>query len=336
MTATVQTGPADQADVPRPAQPAVPQPAAPQPAAPRPAAAPSTTRTKRTPGPTRAEQTVPVDCGGLHPVVHRPPLEEYLRLLWQRRHFVWADARARTLSESRRFLLGQVWLVLRPVLDAAVYLVIFGLVMRSSRGVENFLGYLVIGVFLFRFTAGTVNAGAKSITSGRALVRSFSFPRIALPVAEVTRQVLRFGPTLGAMLVLILVIPPGARLGWRWLLLPLVLALQVVLVTGLVLLTARLVAKIPDLSQVISLGNRFWLYGSGVMFSFERFVDHPTVLAVVEVNPMFQVLDMARDCLLYAQTPSLASWAILTGWAAVALVGGLVFFWRGEESYGAA
>ncbi len=308
MTATIQAG--------------TPQPAAP--AGPR----RQTARTAR---------LVPVDCGGLHPVVDRPPLDEYLSLLWQRRHFVWADARARTLSESRRFLLGQVWLVLRPVLDAAVYLVIFGLIMRASRGIENFLGYLIIGVFLFRFTAGAINVGSKSITAGRALVRSFSFPRIALPVADVARQVIRFVPTLCAMVVLIVLIPPGARLSWRWLLLPLVLGLQVVLVTGLVLLTARLVAKVPDLSQVIALATRFWFYGSGVMYSFEhRFGDNPTVMAVVELNPMYQVLDIARDCLLYAQTPSLTSWGILAGWAVVALAGGLVFFWRGEESYGAA
>ncbi len=329
MTATIQAGTADQADIPRPAPH---QPPPPRPAPPRPAA----TRPSRPPVPTRAEQLVPVDCGGLHPVVQRPPLDEYLRLLWLRRHFVWADARARTLHESRHLLLGQVWLVLHPVLDAGVYMVIFGLVMRSARGIDNFLGYLIIGVFLFRFTTGAISSGSRSITTGRALVRSFSFPRIALPVADVTRQLLRFVPTLFAMLVLLLVIPPGARLSWRWLLLPLVLALQAVLVTGLVLLTSRLVAKVPDLNQVIGLVCRFWMYGSAVMFSFERFVHHPTVLAVVELNPMFQVLDITRDCLLYAQTPSLASWAVLTGWAAVTLVGGLVFFWRGEESYGAA
>jgi len=329
MTATIQAGqtgpahPVDHAGQTRALQPARPA----RPAVPHP---------HHSPTPVRGVQVVPVDCAGLRPVVHRPPLGEYLRLLWQRRHFVWADARARTLSESRRFLLGQVWMVLRPVLDAGVYLVIFGLVMHSNRGIENFLGYLIIGVFMFGFTTGAITSGSQSITSGRALVRSFSFPRAALPVAEVTRQVLRFVPTLGAMLLLVVVIPPGARLSWRWLLLPLVLTLQVVLATGLVLLTARLVTKVPDLSQVISMLTRFWMYGSAVMFSFERFVHHPTVLAVVEANPMFQVLDITRDCLLYARTPSLSSWAILAAWAVVALVGGLVFFWRGEESYGAA
>ncbi|MDR3068074.1 MAG: ABC transporter permease [Cellulomonas sp.] len=318
MTTTIQTGPADQSDLPATTRP-------------QPRTAPART------SPTRTDRLVPVDCGGLRPVVDRPPLDVYLHLLWQRRHFVWADARARTLSESRRFLLGQIWLVLRPVMDAAVYLVIFGLVMHASRGIENFLGYLIVGVFLFRFTSGAINAGSRSIISGRALVRSFSFPRIALPVADIARQVLRFVPTLSTMLVLILLIPPGSRPTWRWLLLPLVLTLQVVLVTGLVLIASRLVARVPDLSQVIALATRFWFYGSGVMFSFEqRFGDNPTVMTVVELNPMYQVLDIARDCLLYAQTPSLASWGILAGWAVVALAGGLVFFWRGEESYGAA
>jgi len=286
--------------------------------------------------PLRAKRLVPVDCGGLGPVSIRPPLDEYLHMTWQRRHFIWADARARTLSESRRFLLGTVWLVLRPVLDASVYLVIFGLLLHSNRGIENFLGYLVVGVFLFRFTTGAINAGSKSITSGKAMLRSFMFPRIALPVAEVTRQVLRFMPTLVAMLVLILLMPPGAKLSWRWLLLPAIVVLQVMLIAGLTLLTSRFLANVHDLTQLVSLFNRFWMYGSGVMYSFERFTSNETVLAIVELNPMYQVLDMSRDCLLYAQTPSLWSWAILVAWAVVSLLAGMVYFWRGEESYGAS
>lgn len=80
--------------------------------------------------------------------------------------------------------------------------------------------------------------------------------------------------------------------------------------------------------------TRFWLYGSGVFFSFDAFVSHPTVLAVVELNPLFLVLDMTRDVLLYGQTPDLRSWAVLGAWAAGALLVGFLFFWRGEETYG--
>jgi len=287
----------------------------------------------------------PVDGTVLRPVASRPPLGEYLRLLWRRRHFIVADARARVSTSNSGTLLGRVWLVLSPLLDAAVYLVIFGLLLRSSRGIDNFIGYLVIGVFLFQFTSRCLSQGSRSVIAGRSLVKSFAFPRAALPVATVAREVLSFVPTLATLVVVVLLTRPGAedawtapidQITWRWLLVPAVLLLQVALALGLALLGARVTTRIPDLANVIGVLSRFWLYGSAVFFSFDRFIDHPTLLRVVEVNPMFLVLDMVRDCLLYAQTPAWSSWAVLAAWSLGLLVVGTVVFWRGEESYGSA
>ncbi|WP_307861534.1 ABC transporter permease [Cellulomonas wangleii] len=287
----------------------------------------------------------PVDGTLLQPVTGRPPMAEYLHLLWKRRHFIAADARAKVSTRNSGTLLGRAWLVLSPLMDATVYLVIFGLLLRSSRGIDNFIGYLVIGVFLFQFTSRCLVQGSRSLIAGRALLRSFAFPRAALPVAAVAREALSFAPALATLVVIVLFTRPGQedawtapidQISWRWLLVPLVLALQLAMNLGLALIAARITTRVRDLSNVITLFTRFWLYGSAVFFSFDRFIDHPTLLQVVQLNPMFIVLDMVRDCLLYAQTPAWESWALLSGWAAALLVVGTVTFWRGEESYGTA
>lgn len=283
----------------------------------------------------RATRTEVIDGTGLRAVVARPALTTYLHLVWARRHFIYADARAHVVSGSRGMVLGSSWLVLRPVLDATVYLVMFGVVLKTDRGIDNFLGYLIIGVFMFQFTSRCVSSGGQALLSGKSLMRSFSFPRASLPVATLVRELLRYVPVLMAMVLLISLIPPTESVSWRWLLLPLVLGLQVLLCLGLTLIASRSVARIPDLQHVIGLMTRFWLFGSGVFFSYERFIDHPVALRLVELNPMFVVLDMARDCLLYATTPSLTSWAVLSAWS-VGLAGvGILYFWRGEERYGA-
>lgn len=271
---------------------------------------------------------------GLSPVGRRPPLLVYVARLWDRRHFIMADSRARVASGTRQLILGRVWLVLRPVMDGLVYLLVFGMLLRTSRGIENFVGYLLIGVFMFGFTARSLNSGASSIVGGRNLIRSFTFPRVSLPIATALRETLNTVPGVAAMMVLIIVIPPHAEVTWRWLLFPLVFALQVVFNLGISMIAARLVSKIPDLTNVISFLTRFWLYGSAVFFSYDQFVDHPTILTLMQANPLFNVLDITRDILLYGTTPSWHSWAILAAWAVGTALTGLVFFWRGEESYG--
>lgn len=277
-----------------------------------------------------------VSAGRLTRVGARPPLGVYLGQLWNRRHFLWAEARAKVTSGTRENLLGTVWLVLKPVLDGLTYFLIFGLLLKSSRGIDNFLGYLIVGVFLFSFTTKTVTSGANSIKSGRNLIRAFAFPRASLPISVILRGMLDMIPVLAAMVVILAVLPPAEVFTWRVVLVPAVLALQVLFTTGLALFLARCVAVVPDLNQLISFDMRLWLYGSGVFFSYDQFIDHPTALALMEANPMFMVLNMARDCLLYGVTPALSSWLGLGAWAVGTLVVGFLFFYHGEESYGRA
>ncbi len=220
------------------------------------------------------------------------------------------------------------------MLNGLAYFLIFGKVLNSSKGIENFVGYLIIGVFLFQFTTQSVTGGAKSIASGRNLIRAFTFPRASLPISVVLRGILNLVPTLGAMFVLLLALPEQEHWNLAAVLFPAVLLMQVVFTTGLALLLARAAAALPDLNQLISVLMRFWLYGSAVFFSIDRFKDYPWIVGIMEANPMYIVLDAARDTLLYGVVPELSTWIGLGAWSFGMLVVGFLVFWRAEESYG--
>lgn len=275
-----------------------------------------------------------VDVTGMRRVFGRPPLPRYLSQLWDRRHFIRADARGRLVSGTRGTFLGSGWLALKPALDGAVYFLVFGVLLQLSRGIDNFVAFLVIGVFLFHYTTRCLVRGAQSMVAGRNLVRSFTFPRAALPVAVVVREAMNLVPVLAVMFLLVLLVPPLEPVTWRWLLFPVVLVLQTTFNLGLALLAARATAAVPDVANVLGFAARIWLYGSGVFFAVERFVSDPGLLRVLQANPLYQVLHISRDLLLYATTPDPASWAVLVAWAVGTLLVGLVVFWRGEETYG--
>ncbi|WP_159550326.1 ABC transporter permease [Citricoccus sp. K5] len=275
-----------------------------------------------------------VHMSGLKRVGARPTLGNYLARLWGVRHFIAYEAKVSVGVENREHLLGNIWLVLTPLLNGATYFLIFGLLLGTSRGVENFLAYLTVGVFMFTFTSRTVMQGANSLTRKNNVVEAFNFPRIALPVSSVLKESLTYGITLVTMLLLILAVPPLEVISWRWLLLIPTVLLQLVLIMGLVLLFARIVSKVRDFSQILTFALRVWMYGSGVFYSFESIISHPGVLAVLQFNPMHQVLDISRKSLLYGVTPGWDQWLILAGWAVGLFVVGLLAFWRADESLG--
>ena len=75
---------------------------------------------------------------GLARVGARPPLLVYLRELWARRVFAVTLARFRiqsTVSDNR---LGLGWVVLQPLLNAALYGAVFGSILSANTRPTNF------------------------------------------------------------------------------------------------------------------------------------------------------------------------------------------------------
>lgn len=126
-----------------------------------------------------------VDDSGLQPVNSAPNMREYLTRLHKRRYFINADARSRALSNGRGMFLGRAWLVLQPLLEILVYALIFGVILKVSRGIENYVGYLIIGVVFFRFVSRGINSGSGLIQSNHSLISSFNFPRAAVACSAI-------------------------------------------------------------------------------------------------------------------------------------------------------
>ncbi|CAM5539178.1 transport permease protein [Streptomyces purpurascens] len=120
----------------------------------------------------------------------RPSLIEYVRQLWDRRHFILAFSRAKLTAQYSQAKLGQLWQVATPLLNAAVYFFIFGLLLEADRGMsrEVYIPFLVTGVFVFTFTQSSVMAGVRAISGNLGLVRALHFPRASLPISFALQQ----------------------------------------------------------------------------------------------------------------------------------------------------
>lgn len=277
---------------------------------------------------------VAIDLGRLRRVGQRPGFVEYLGQLWNRRSFIFFDAKARVQSGNDKNILGSAWLILTPMLTGLTFYLIFGLLLNTSRGIENFIGYLIIGVFTFQMSTRSISGGAKALTGNTSMIRAFQFPRASLPIAINVRELLSSIPVTIVMLLFVLLTPPDEAITWRWLLILPAIVLQFVFNLGIGMLLAPLVLKIPDVGMLLSFVMRIWMYASAVFFSDQRFNQYPVVKTIMDFNPLYLVIKSMRNSLLYATTPSLRDWTVLALFAVGALGAGLLVFWRGEESYG--
>ncbi|MER5226969.1 ABC transporter permease [Streptomyces flaveus] len=270
----------------------------------------------------------------------RPSLPAYVRELWARRHFITAFATARLTAQYSQAKLGQVWQVATPLLNAAVYYFIFGVLMGTKHGVPDYVPFLVTGVFVWTFTQSSIMAGTRAISGSLGLVRALHFPRAALPVSYALQQLQQLLFSMAALIVILLCF--GVPVGASWLLALPALALQFVFNAGVAMIMARLGAKTPDIAQLMPFVLRTWMYVSGVMWSIDRVLsahqDMPhVVLLALECNPATVYIDLMRFALIdsfhASQLPHHA-WPLAIGWALIAGVGGFIYFWKAEETYG--
>jgi teichoic acid transport system permease protein len=284
---------------------------------------------------------------GLKSMGVRPPLRDYVRDVVSRWAFIRVLGTSSAYARNQNNYLGQLWAILNPVLNATVYVLVFGILLQTNRGVENSIAFIVIGTFLFRFVEQSVNGGARSIAQKTNLIRSLHFPRAVLPISQVLSLLATLAPALVVMCGIVLLsglLPayPAVHVTWLWLLLPAIVALLWVFNTGLAFIMARVVAITPDLDNVIGFVMRFAMFGSGVIFPVTHYAQSlpQNVAAIVgpilEYQPIAVYLYVARSIL--TQEPNIPPdpwmWVWAAGWAIAMFVIGFVVFWRGEERYG--
>jgi teichoic acid transport system permease protein len=241
---------------------------------------------------------------GLRPSAERLPIPRYLQQLWQRRHFVLGFATARNVALYTEARLGQLWQVLTPLLNAGVYFLVFGLLLHVSRGIPNYLAFLVTGVFVFNFTQRAFISTSTVITNSLPLIRALQFPRAALPLAYVVIELQQM--LLSMVVLMIIVVATGEPVTWYWLLAIPALLLQTVFNIGVGLFVARLGSQVNDFSQLLPFLLRTWLYASGVLFNIATLSikTHRWIVVVLQLNPAALFITLIRNALLESQRQS--------------------------------
>ena len=311
---------------------------------------------------------------GLRPSAARPSVPAYMRQLWRRWSFITAFATANNIAMYTEARLGQLWQVLTPLLNVAVYWLIFGVILNTSKGIPDFISFLVVGVFVFNFTQRAFISTSTVITESLPLIRALQFPRAALPLAYVIIELQQMFLSMLVLVVIILI--KGEPITWFWLLAIPALLLQTFFNVGVGLFVARLGSTVNDFSQLLPFLLRTWMYLSGVLFSVLTLSQssfgkrHHELVAILQINPAAVYITLMRNALLLSQRlsapgakpenaricatwPGTAKhphyyasaychavinpdhlWYYAVGWAVFASIIGFFFFWRAEAKYG--
>lgn len=251
-------------------------------------------------------------------------LRKYLRDLWSRREFAWYMAAGNIKARNASTALGLFWWVLNPLLLGLVYYLVFGIFFGASRP-EDYVAYLLSGMFVFHFTHQSMTGGANSILQNTKLLANLKFPRMVLLIAAVLESGIGFAASI---LVLYAIAFPAngifPSLSTLWLLV--VVPLHVLMNLGLAALVARVSVPFRDITNFLPYATRLWLYLSPVIWPLSLLESQSeTLQSLAELNPMFQLISVYRTALIGAPFDAAALLASAAWAGALFLVGSALF-----------
>ena len=269
---------------------------------------------------------------GLQLVGREPGFVDSFREVWRRRDFLFVLPVANLQAAHQSSLLGQLWLLMNPLITAAIFYFVFGIMLRVGKEIENYALFLTVGIFVYQYTSRSVMSGARAVVSNLRLFQAMAIPRAIMPISSTATDLLTFLPGILVIVGAAVVLGEGVRPSWLWLL-P-VVVLQTVFNLGLAFITARVTYRFRDLQELLPHVLRMLLYLSGVFWSAAFVEDrtNATVRWLFERNPIYQFIATSRAA-VYGDPVSWATLAELGVWSVAILLLGFVFFTRGQATY---
>jgi ABC-2 type transport system permease protein len=250
-----------------------------------------------------------------------------VREVWAYRDLLINLVRRDLAVRYKRSVLGFLWSFLNPLLMMLVFAVVFMVVKPQEVG--HYPLFVLTGLLAWNFLAGSLTGAVRSITGNAHLIDKIYFPREVLPLSVVLANLVNFLFSLAVFIPLAVLF--GARPGWWALALPAVIAVQLLLVTGLALIVAALNVFYRDTEVVLDVGLTAWFFLTPVFWQLELLPNRVFGVDVwrleYTLNPMATLLTDYRYILLY-QYPVIRHTLVPLVIGLALLVAGWAFFRR--------
>lgn len=247
--------------------------------------------------------------------------------IFAHRHLLLYRTYADLKAEAERTYLGILWWVLEPVINMAVYYFVFSTLL--DRGEPNFAPFLLIGLVAWRWFESTVRRGCQIILASKALILQTNLPKAIFPITGLLVNTFKF--LIAFTLLLVFLWMYGFRDVNDWVRLPIVIAVQFILLAAVALPLSAVVPFVPDLSELVVYFLRLLFFMSGIFYDIGRIA--PDYAFLEYLNPVAFLIACYRDILMHGdplQYNYLIGWTLISG---VVVLAGLALFRKLDPIY---
>ena len=228
-------------------------------------------------------------------------LPEPLAEQWSYRELLMRMTSRDLMLRYKQTVMGFGWAVFMPLVNTAIFSVIFTRVTTVDVGVA-YPVYAFSGLVIWNFFASSLRFSVTSLTSNPSLVTKVYFPREIFPFSAVLVSIVDFA--VSSLVLVALMLYYRVEVGWPLLMLPVVVLAIIVFTaaTALVISMANLFYR--DVKYLFEIVIAVWMFATSVVYPIGRVGGK--LGAVLALNPMTHLIDAFRAVLLDQRMPGMA------------------------------
>ena len=201
-------------------------------------------------------------------------LEVNIGELWKYKDLIALFIKRNIITQYKQTVLGPLWFVVQPALTVVMYMIVFGGIAGiPTDGVPRPLFYLA-GTCMWQYFADCLSKTSNTFVDNAGIFGKVYFPRLAVPVANVVSNLLRFGIQLGLFLVVyaIYAVIGGSEAHFNWyaLLFPVLVVMIAGLALGFGIVISSMTTKYRDLQVLFSFVVTLWMYATPIVYPLSQ------------------------------------------------------------------
>ncbi len=240
--------------------------------------------------------------------------------MFEYRELIWILIKKDFKVRYRNSALGFLWSLLNPLAMMSILTLVFSTLLKA--GIENFPLFLLPVLLSWRFFSISTSMSLWSVVGNAPLVTQVYFPRwllvLSSNLANLIGSFLEFAALLPLMIVL------GMKVTSLAFLLPVLLVVELVLISGISLPLAALNVYYRDINQIWDIVLQAGFFVCPIFYSMSLIPRRYTL--VYSLNPLTRVIESMRKIFYENTLPTLDDLIIpLLSGLLLLLVGYLIF-----------
>lgn len=196
-------------------------------------------------------------------------------------------------------ILGFSWAILQPVIQVALFTVIFGKVAKIPTDGIPYVLFATVAVIPWTYMQSAMTESSQSLVGNQGMLGKVYFPRLIFPVIPILTKFVDFSISLVIILAVIIYYQVG--LTWNIVFLPFFFLLMMIFPLGVGLWLSALAIRYRDVKFAMGFVMRMLMYTAPIVYSASSIPE--SYRLIYSLNPIVGIIEGFRACFLGMPIP---------------------------------